>query len=224
MKTTKNQIKQLKHLLKNDSHSQHHLKTEITKNILPHIFDKEETYQITKEQILTIAADGCTYVEEWFPSAFQEDKKELVINRWIFVERDENYINNEIPALVLYQGEKQTYGFSHVGKWLNNYGSYGTFTNPKYKYRKATPQEIQQALKNEARKRYKVGDKITDAIGRKAIFTGKIIYHEGTENNGISNGNNMWIMRNGIWAEVIKPKQMTKEQIEKELGYEISII
>jgi len=31
------------------------------------------------------------------------------------------------------------------------------------------------------------------------------------------------IFDNGIWAEIIQPKQMTKEEIEKELGYEIEI-
>jgi len=181
---------------------------------------KDETYQITEEQIKQLyknAVDNnlqlTTFdLPKWFPSVFKEDKKEFVAGKW--------YKSlSEYGSLFQYLGKMKVLGFFKGHDWTNPWQ-----WSRDIPVREATPQEIKQALENEARKRYEVGDKIIDSIGRKAVFTGKIIYHEGNENNGISNGNNMWIMRNGIWATIIQPKQMTKQQIEKELGYDIYII
>lgn len=57
METDKRTIKAVKHLLKDNSHSKHHLKIELTKNLLPHIFEdevkkpKEETFLIEEEEL-----------------------------------------------------------------------------------------------------------------------------------------------------------------------------
>ena len=60
----------------------------------------------------------------------------------------------------------------------------------------------------------------------------KELHHSGdvsklydSERNCLSGrcGNNC-IFQNGTWATIIKPKQMTQEEIEKELGYKIEII
>ena len=92
-------------------------------------------------------------------------------------------------------------------------------------YTKATAQEVETALINEAKKR---GFKNGVIVERPDSFI-----NDGTVtilgnfsllgNIGLQLGG-FAIMENGTWATIIKPKQMTQEQIEKELGYKIEIV
>jgi len=189
----------------------------------------EETYQITKEQILKLYNnEGSKYVQEWFPSVFEEDKKELVVGKWYKGEQNILLYVTDFKDINNING----YGFIKDGSWEDRKGLHEWGLS--VRCIKATPQEIQQALENEARKRYKKGDFITGLYGKKRFklsfentgITTSIIYvdeYYGVWMN-IGNGRNEKVFNDGIWATIIKPKPMTKEQIEKELGYEISII
>jgi len=150
---------------------------------------------------------------------FKEDKKELVVGKWY---------KSTFNALVFNDNGKLL-GFVNSA-WKDFIINTSELSKKALKhYSEATPQEIQQALENEARKRgFKEGvkfknvcgtdSKICTLIGEKFIigFLGRNNLHE-KNSEGI-------IFENGIWAEIIQPKPMTQQQIEKELGYEISII
>jgi len=223
MKTTKNQIKELKHLLKNDSHSQHHLKIEITKNILPHIFDKEETYQITKEQILDLYSIQCVsdkndVLESLFPSVFEEDKKELVVGKWY---------SNEL-FLLMYKGNERCISIDKRTGLYKNDDIHRLETHIDCGYSESTTQEIQQALEKECKKIGIVFNATVKAIPDQLNACNKEIYTVG--GNFVFNGGKLYaigygkvcVFKDGKFATVVKP--MTQQQIEKELGYEISII
>lgn len=73
----------------------------------------------------------------------------------------------------------------------------------------------------EAKKRgFKYSIKYKSVIGKEIIKadTGRFYY----DNNQLCFCGGT-IFYNGTWAEIIKLKQMKKEEIEKELGYEIEI-
>jgi len=147
MKTSRKDIKALKHLLKDDSHSKHHLKIEITKNILPHIFDeepKEETFVVSKKQIDVLCGKNEVIHEmmrEWFPSAFVEDKKVSVLEtgKW--------YVYPAEPKFITFVKENgKRYGIGCSGNWFYD----SDIVKNTLGYREATPEEVFEALKNEA--------------------------------------------------------------------------
>ena len=71
-----------------------------------------------------------------------------------------------------------------------------------------TPQEVETALKNEAVKKYKVGDKIKNHQGEFILENLDIIYNN-KYNDGIyvNQGDGVWLMMNGIWAEIIPQEE-----------------
>lgn len=96
----------------------------------------------------------------------------------------------------------------------------------KSKFRKATKEEIQAHLIEEAKRRYKVGDSI------KCLYSGKIktvMEEKSIFDNLQNNSNSFWhdgceptncqVYKNGIWAEIIQT--ITKEEAEKQLGKKI---
>jgi len=88
--------------------------------------------------------------------------------------------------------------------------------------RKATEQEVFEALKNEAVKRGfgKKNVYFIDCLSRNFISTGKFsFYNSKVENNGITNGANGWIFRDGIWATIIPT--LTKKEAEEKLNCKI---
>jgi len=190
----------------------------------------EETYQITKTQILKLHKnEGSKYAQEWYPSVFEEDKKELVVGKWyktpyckgsLFCVTDiDNLENKHISGY----GTEIGFGWQGLKKnyWWIDKG-----------VTEATPQEIQQALEKEARKRYKVGCKVNCLesdmnyllSGNNVLGNKGVSYFDGINKvwMNVNDSRNACVFDNGIWAKIIK--QMTQQQIEKELGYEISII
>lgn len=149
MKTTKSKIKAVKHLLKDDSHSQHHLKTELTKNLLPHIFEScgietEPTYEITKETILKYN------MKDEFPDVFEV---KLEVGKW-YKNMDKGFEKSIACVVELVQNDSLIdfygYGFSPDGSWFNFVKSNGFGS---YKWEEASHQEVETALRNEAVKR-----------------------------------------------------------------------
>ena len=134
-------------------------------------------------------------------------------------------IKKSLNVIYLESGNKDSfecYGFSDSGKWM------GLMNRSAFNcghYTKATHQEIETALINEAKKRgFEKGVKYLSAWrGKNCTYPENLNYD--SERNCLSGrfGNNC-IFQNGTWATIIKPKQMTQEEIEKELGYKIEIV
>ena len=174
--------------------------------------------KITKKQIKEFHQSGdVSKLKEWFSSVFEE---ELEVGVW--------YKNIKEPLNIIYleSGNKDSfecYGFSDSGQWMELMNRNTFNCGP---YTKATAQEVETALINEAKKRgFKNGviverpdsfinDGTVTILGGNFSLLGNI----GLQLGGFA------IMENGAWATIIKPKQMTQEQIEKELGYKIEIV
>lgn len=171
--------------------------------------------KITKKQIEELHQSGdVNKLKEWYPSVFEE---ELEVGVW--------YKNIKEPLNIIYleSGNKDSfecYGFSDSGKWMELMNRSTFNCGP---YTKATHQEIETALIKEAKKRgFDKGVKYLSAWnGVNCTYPENLNYNP--EKNCLSGrfGNNC-IFQNGNWATIIK--QMTQEQIEKELGYKIEIV
>lgn len=175
-----------------------------------------KTFEITKEQILEMASCKCSkYMEsakKWFPEAFEQ---ELKVGEWNFIDCGAyNYIffvekieNNNIYG----------YGFDEKNEYynFNKLCDLNDIVNS----RRATPQEVETALKAEAVKRgYKEGVVCEFGIAKslREIKTNKMNYDEKT--NSLDMGNDI-IFYNGQWATIIET--ITKEEAEKLLNKRI---
>lgn len=196
------------------------------KKFFPEIF-QEETFTITKSEIdLYIEKHPCCgatkdTLRDLFPSAFEPEEKELVVGVW--------YKSN-IGTLAFYSGNEENYGISTCGNW-----NYQLITKTNWNkcesgiWTEATHQEVEEALKAEILKRYKVGDLVYlwDSEGEtKKLLLDEFKYYPKDNQMLVSTEDNRMakMFDNGIFAEIIQPKKMTKAEIETELGYNIEIV
>jgi len=176
-------------------------------------------YEITEEQIKELAK-GNAKVKKMFPEVFE---LKLEIGKWYKVKRD---FKNELEAIVFFQGiDKETFGFSHGGKWTVEYGSPNdTFCNKNYVYIKATDSEVLEALTNEAKKRGFVKGAYVKDVNNYSVLgiskcEGEIKFHD-EDLQLLSFGEcNGLIFRKGVWSEIVKT--YTKEEAEKMLNAKI---
>lgn len=165
-----------------------------------------------KKKVLEIYND-VEKLKVYYPEAFEQ---ELEVGSWY------KFISG---TLGFYTGENlKSYGIHFDGKeWMDNCTWFSS-SNINKIHKKATQQEIATALIKEAEKRgYKKG--ITYKFGLAQdirTITSDVFYYSKIDGS-------LWlgydiIFINGTWAEIIPAKQMTKEEIEKELGYKIEIV
>ena len=177
-------------------------------------------YEITKEQVLELADLGYeNKLKKWFPEVF---KTELEVGKWY----KSNY-----PLLIFIEQIHHSYlvgyGFNSIQEFKT--GNFCRRLDDKHKvdyknfnFIEATNEEIFEALKNEAIKRGfgKKNVYFIDCLSRNFISTGKFsFYNSKVENNGITNGANGWIFRDGIWATIIPT--LTKKEAEEKLNCKI---
>jgi len=169
----------------------------------------EETFKITKEQILDISKTNAVTREKMcflFPSVFEKDKAELVVGKWYKVKPTNEY-------LLIFSGneEQMSYGFMN-GKWV--YWSFSVNSLQKEAI-EATTQEVVQALEKEA---FRLGIKndvwLKDCNGVEMQVRGYFSYCENVMYFGGAT-----IFKDGIWAEIIPTK--TLKEAEKELKCKI---
>lgn len=173
--------------------------------------------KITKEQIVALDKKETT-VRELFPEVFET---KLEDNTYYIFESGEIQFNVK---------DGEGYGFNKFRfheevKWVK-YPHNGV-------YRKATKEEVETALINEL---IKLGFKKGVNVKGLGLFNGILSGNNCLESKMFSfdfklnivyankaKSENIVLFENGKFAEIIHPKQMTKEEIEKELGYEIEI-
>ena len=171
-------------------------------------------YEITKYQIEKLADEDSIVkdcLKEWFPEVF---KTELEVGKW--------YKNSK--SIFCYTEISETgalfgYGF-HYGKWFNHSGHMCACNAYSKKHLiEATPEEVEAALKKEAKKRgYKQG--ITCAFGKGAynrmISENEIRWVPDWQDKGaLCMGMNV-IFTQGNWAEIL-PQEKTVVPMEKAL-------
>ena len=157
----------------------------------------QPTYQLTKSQIIEIAENG-SLVKELFPDVFEV---ELEVRRWY---KSEEYGLWFIEELIDHSREK-SYGINKKGNWVKS--------GLRFKcndYKPATPEEVETALVNEAKRRGFVdGVTIlsTGINGWKSDvfepFSGVFSYKEKLNILECNYGNGH-IFENGTWAEILQ--------------------
>lgn len=171
------------------------------------------SYLVLKDRELTLLEDPSEkHGEEISLNGFfelylskEEVKKELEVGKWYFGELD-----NERKTLFCFNGKHgqfTQYGFTLNREWSNQIGCIQGL-----KYTEATPQEVEKALIEEAKRRYKVGDviKCFDKIESEVKGTAFVFYNNCLFSNGESFGNSGWfntyglIFKDGQWATIIE--------------------
>ena len=162
----------------------------------------------------------------------KENKAKLEIRKWyraVCIDGSENkalFYVTEIKGNIFY-----AYGFNYSGNWRNNWRSncYFGITNPsEIRYEIASPETVEQYLREEAVKRYKVGykiqplkdwfygysnDMILANISESVLESNNLVFVKAS-----SEKHNTCVFKDGQWATIIKPETITKAEAEKELG------
>jgi len=180
--------------------------------------------KITKKQNKALDK-GETNVRELFPIVFET---KIEVGKWY---KSTKYKKLLVKVTEL---EKQGSYLACYGYGFDGDGDWGVLKNGDITYctkeylTPATEEEVRTALINEAKKRGFVLSVIYDSLPHSFLNCDKntkINCELGySENENCLYSSCGVIFDNGTWAEIIKPKQMTKEQIEKELGYNIEIV
>lgn len=165
------------------------------------------SYRITEEQIKDIAqGGGKSKIKQMFPEVFEP---KLEVGKWY-----KHKINGNF--LVYFNGEYKSYGVGYLGIWSNRLD---VSTNGKLE--KASLKEVEEALIAEAKRRFNIGDILTKifeehSMGNRIFsdvkFTledNKLYFRDGWYDS--------CIFKDGIWAEVVKPKIISKQEAEDRL-------
>lgn len=197
-----------------------------------------KNYIITEEQIKELAK-GNKKVKKMFPDVFEtklEIGKWYRYNGWLICFTG---IKNDTYKVELLQG----YGFDNEMRFRES-GNFGS--SPEY-WVLANEEEVKSALIKEAERRgFKSGAKFKSTISDNGRIRSVFKYYSEDifsfyfdinkitistkEDEWDENCSNPYIFKDGIWAEVIKTKYLTKKQAEEELtkiqndGYEYQII
>lgn len=186
-------------------------------------------YEITEEQIKELAeltgfeSKINNKLKKWFPEVFET---KLEVGKWYKNEDYDNLVfmvekfkeqNFESKFTTFAKG----YGFkfNSLKEWFDD-----LYFSDTRKFILATDSEVEEALKNEAVKKYKVGDLVKCAWEEKSHETIKHLNFTYLEefNSLVSNEgkeDSISLFLNGKWAEIVKT--YTKEEAEKLLNAKI---
>lgn len=196
----------------------------------------EETFTITKDQLLELKNGYKTEkLLEWFPSAFEPEKEEFVeAGKWYkyFPYNQSNFGIFYCTNLPEIDKDVIGYGINSREEWVNEF----KYIPNEYEFIEAAQQEVKEALKAEASKRYKVGDYVKCL--RNEFLNKTDIVSDQTESKKefYPNSNELWILVNdglqycclfksGIWASILPTLTITEaEQRLKELGVNAKIV
>ena len=175
-------------------------------------YNNMKTFTITEEQIEELSKwkHGKRLMQDWFPEAFE---KQLEVGRVYKYPsfREGKFMfkfNGEF-------GEMITYGFDSNGKWCGTLSIHENLIN---NYEEATKEEWLEALKEEAKRRgFKKCVKYNYVDKPYLIKTFQDELRLGYSVDLVDDGD--IILRDGVWAEVIKEQIPTQEEIDKVLDY-----
>ena len=183
--------------------------------------------EITEEQIKEAHNAACSQwkqkIEQWFPECL---KQKLEAGKWY------KHFDSDCKEFLFCFNEfgDKNYGFNKVGKWSNKLNVYEKYSN---KYIKATTKEVESMLIKEAEKRGFIDGVTVSKIDNyyKGMLNTMIIGEHEFELYGdvlvAKSTNNYYIclMADGKWATIVEtPKEMTLEEIEKQLGHKVKIV
>lgn len=169
-----------------------------------------EKFEITKEQVLKVAEWGNLkdkeLIKQWFPDAFKTK-----FTGWA---KDIHEFNKKWIAY--YENDVLKYGIDASGDWFK--AKSNANYNECESNREATEQEVETALINEAKIRYRNDVNILSLAFNNDIDKLGLTFQYYLDRNDLwSNG--IKIFNNGKWAGIIET--ITKEEAEKLLNKKI---
>ena len=169
-----------------------------------------KTFTITKEQIEELSKwkHGKRLMQDWFPEAFE---KQLEVGKvYKYPSLGEGKLMFKFNRF-----EADNYGFASNGEWRNDLKVWKSNVNL---YEEATKEEWLVALKEEAKRRgFKKGVKYNYIDKPYLIKTFEDELYLCRSLDLVDGGD--IILRDGIWAEVIKEEIPTQEEIDRVLDY-----
>jgi hypothetical protein len=163
----------------------------------------KNTFEITREQILELEADGLSYVRQWFPQAF-----ELEVGKWY--KRDGEFLFN-FQGKYSVSNDSGSYGFSSNNNWWENIG-----VDKRRYYPPATEEEVKTALIAEAKKRGFEGTTRIDwkfGTANYSITRPDLSYFE-FKNNCLTFACGV-VFQDGKWCEIITQPLTIEERLTK---------
>ena len=168
-----------------------------------------KTFTITVEQIEELSKwkHGKRLMQDWFPEAFEKQLEVGKVYKYPSLSEKFMFKFNGFGA--------DNYGFGTIGEWRNDLCVWKHKVNL---YEEATKEEWLEALKNEARKRgFKKGVKYNYVDKPYLIKTFKDELNLGSLVDLVDDI--YIILRDGVWAEVIKENIPTQKEIDRVLDY-----
>lgn len=175
-------------------------------------------YEITEEQIREAHNAACSQwkqkIEEWFPECFNPKYE---IGKW--------YKSGK--SIINYQGGTNAYGYyAERDKWEDVNDSWLVFEEEGDKLSLATTEEVESMLIKEAEKRgFKEGVTVLCARYDSKWTLLRDTASYSYDRNNLTDGSGAYWFWKGKWATIVEtPKEMTLEEIEKQLGHKIKIV
>ena len=174
-----------------------------------------KTYTVTEEFLQKAYKEACVEWKQKLETEFPEAFQKVEIGKWY----------KEEGSNLLFYIEKITsgvaigYGFERNGRWFSNYAWENVPLRKCIKL--ATEEEVQNALFNEAEKRYGKNwreVKIKQTIEREFPFinSGALTVTFTLTSGRLWNKNGV-LYKDGVWAEVIEDKCSEKEELLQQL-------
>ena len=185
-----------------------------------------EKVEVSKEFILELHNEIIwpsvkAKIEKEFPQLFET---KLGVGKW-YKNGDAGWEKSIACVFEVSKEDKDAfsgYGFNGVGKWAEDFD----FAWASYNWIPATPEEVETALVNEAKKRgFKEG--VYYCFGGKKIEAkGEIRFnHQGKYNDLYFERSERFIFKDGKWAEILpQPIKMTVAEVEAKLGHAVEIV
>ena len=167
-------------------------------------------YELTQEQINQLAEKkhAKELLKEFIPEAFEKQLEVGKVYKYQSLEEGKFMFKFNRFGV-------DNYGFNTIGEWSNNLGVWENKVNL---YEEATEEEWLEALKEEARKRgFKKGVKYNYVDKPYLIKTFKDELNLGSLVDLVDDI--YIILRDGVWAEVIKEDIPTQEEIDRVINY-----
>lgn len=146
--------------------------------------------------------------------ALLEPKKELEVGKWYLIDCEGYYSPTAKNAVVYDNGEDYSYGFDFEGKFINDFNLSNC---RRYVIRELTPQEVEQALIEEAKRRgFKKGfiAEVKQPGGYNSFWNGKDPERYVFEENTLYYYSRLYpIFQNGQWATIIEQGNFTDSDI-----------
>lgn len=188
-----------------------------------------KTFNITETQILDAHKAACdelkAMIESWFPDLFPT---KLIVGNWY---------KSTFGSIAFYQGENVlTYGINPLRGWIESANWFNDSNITSDNCKLATKNEVREALIKESKKRgIKAGVslKTPSNFGNGRFSDGLFLTRDSSYDfdwsdlripAATTNNCAAVIYKDGVWAEIIKEREVTLQDIANKFGVPVDIL